>query len=522
MIFFTRYKMKRRKFIKYGVGSLLAAPLIQYGCGRTYYEDLYASPIVSVRDQLATSMQFKPGQVVDSFGIRVDKVLSWDIQSMRIANMVDTAVTKLTGQASVGKAWEALFPEGKLNPDTKIGIKLNFSYSSDMENDWSKYLCPFGPKSAVTNAIVTGLTQMLDGNFPPENITFFERIYSRGSRKNFPVIQGYRPVFPDRAGIYKDSRPGTHRIHWIANSGPLEIPEDAPGFIAAPDFPKKYRAPQRIFSGVYQHDFLINYIIAKDHREAGITGAMKNNYGCTDNPVGTHGRSWTDKDSQFAGTRLCAPVFYKNINQQAPYILNFLDALAGIYHGGPLSGNAFHANTIAVSKDPVALDSYQMGLINQVREANNMDLISNEDGWTPTDHPNAPHVRIASTHHGLGSMSLDHHETIDLSATPDAVDLPHLDKCQSRIGDIRKVNKLYQVPLFLDQSGRNHHIESHIEDVDGNLIKSFQSTKTLADVAELKWDHKDNNKRQVKEGIYTWYIKADDMLHSGTINYNLT
>jgi len=516
--------MKRRKFIKYGVSSLLAAPLIHYGCGGTYYEDLYASPIVSVRDQLASSMQFKPGQVINPLGIRVDKIISWNIQSMRIASMVDKAVMKLTGQTSVGKAWESLFPDGFPNADTKIGIKLNFSYGEgnmDIENDWSTQVCPYGPKSAVTNAIVTGLTQMMDGAFPPENITLFERIYSRGSRKDFPVIQGYRPVFPDRSGLYKDTRPCTSRIHWISNSGPVELPEDAPGFIAAPDFPKKYRAPQRIFAGVYQHDFLINYIIAKDHREAGITGAMKNNYGCTDNPVGTHGSSWTDKDSPFAGTRLCGPVFYKNINQQAPFILNLLDALAGIHHGGPLSGNVFHANTIAVSKDPVALDSYQLGMINRAREASSMHLISSEDGWTPGDHPNASYLRISSESHGLGSMSMDNHESMDLSASSYPVEIPQFDKCQSRIGDIRKVNKEYQAQLFLDRSGRNHIIESHIEDMDGNVIKSFRSSNTISDMTELRWDHTDDNKRQVEDGIYTWYIKADDMLHSGTINDNI-
>ncbi len=103
--------MKRRKFLEYGVSSLLAVPLIQYGCtGTGIYEDLYASPLVSVRDQLATSMQFRPGKVINSLGIRVDKVISWDIQSMRIASMVDTAVMKLTEQPSVGKAWESLFP----------------------------------------------------------------------------------------------------------------------------------------------------------------------------------------------------------------------------------------------------------------------------------------------------------------------------------------------------------------------------------------------------------------------------
>lgn len=511
--------MDRRKFIRYGASSLLAAPLIPYSCKRIY-EDLYASPVVSIRDQLASSLQFKPGRTLDSFGIRVDKVLSWEVRSIRIANMVDTALLKLTGQPSVGKAWESLFPNGKPHADTRIGIKLNFSYSSDNENDWTTQVCPFGPKSEVTNAIVSGLTQMLDGTFPPENITLFERIYSRGARTDFPVIQGYRPVFPDRAGIYKDSRPGASKIHWIASTGPLELPDDAPGFIAAPDFPRKYKAPQRIFAGVYEHDFLINYIIAKDHREAGVTGAMKNNYGCTDNPFGTHGREWTDKNSPFAGTRLCAPVFYKNINQQAPYILNFLDALTGIYHGGPLSGNIFHTNTIAVSKDPVALDTYELGLINQAREANNLHLISTEDGWAPDDHPNAPHIRIASENHGLGSMSMDHYASFDLSASPEAMEIPELDKCHSRIGDITKMNKEYHIPVFLDHSGRKQLIESHIEDMDGNVIKTFPSSNTTSHMAELRWDHTDNNNRQVKEGIYTWFVRANDMLHSGTINNN--
>ncbi|MCK4749479.1 MAG: DUF362 domain-containing protein, partial [Bacteroidales bacterium] len=376
-------------------------------------------------DALATSMKYKEGKVLNSDGVRVDKVVSFDILNMRVARMVDTAVLKFTGQHSVGKAWESLFPPGHPNEHTKIGIKLNFSYgdwNKDIENDWDKTVCPFGPKSAVTNAIVTGLSQMLDGTFPVENITLFERMRSVGYRRFYPVIQGYRAVSNDGTGMFRDTRPGTYKIHWINSSGPMEVPPDAPGFIAAPDFPKKYRAPQRIYSAVYNNDFLINYIIAKDHREAGITGAMKNNYGCTDNPVGTHGSSWMEEKSPYAGTRLCAPVFYKSIDQRAPYVLNILDALAGIYHGGPLSGRVFHANTIAVSKDPVALDSYQLGMINQARRAKGIHLISTEDGWTPDGHPNASFLRISSEKHGLGSMSLDHLKSYDLSAGSDPVE----------------------------------------------------------------------------------------------------
>jgi len=57
--------------------------------------------------------------------------------------------------------------------------------------------------------------------------------------------------------------------------------------------------------------------------------------------------------------------------------------------------------------------------------------------------------------------------------------------------------------------------------MDGNVIKTFRTSNTISEVAELRWDHTDDNNRQVDEGIYTWYVKADDILHSGTINDNL-
>ncbi len=89
------------------------------------------------------------------------------------------------------------FLKGHPNKDTKIGIKLNFSYGdwrNDQENDWAKTYCPFGTKAAVSNAIVLGLSQMMDGNFPIENITLIERMYLAGTRRFYPVIQGYRPI----------------------------------------------------------------------------------------------------------------------------------------------------------------------------------------------------------------------------------------------------------------------------------------------------------------------------------------
>ncbi|MCK5705795.1 MAG: DUF362 domain-containing protein, partial [Cyclobacteriaceae bacterium] len=502
--------MKRRDFVKYGVSSFLTAPLIFNG--RQLYADNYASPIVSVLDELATKLEYKEGKILNSDGIIVDKILSFDIINVRVAKMVDTAVMKITNKSSVGLAWESLFPAGHPNMNTKIGIKLNFSYGdwrNDQENDWSKTYCPFGAKAAVSNAIIAGLCQMRDGTFPIENITLIERMYAIGKRKNYPLIQGYRPVAENSEGLYKDSQPGTCGIHWIFATNKKEIPANAPTFIAAPNFSGKYQAPQRIYAGVYENDFLINYAIAKDHRAAGITGAMKNNYGCTDNPMGTHGSEWNNVDTPYAGTRLCVPVFYKNVNLHAPYILNILDALTGVYTGGPLSGKVFHANTIAVSKDAVAIDSYLLNMINGARKANGISLMDTVKGRTPEGHPNASFLQIASENHELGSMSQDNIQSYDLSSGTEQYDMTALQKSQSLISEVRKTNDRYQVHVFLDNSKRDHTIESRIEDRRGRTIKSYGSLSTKSSKATLEWNHRNDDGSSVKEGIYIWYVSVD-------------
>ncbi|MCK5277755.1 MAG: DUF362 domain-containing protein, partial [Cyclobacteriaceae bacterium] len=262
----------------------------------------------------------------------------------------------------------------------------------------------------------------------------------------------------------------------------------------------------------------INYAIGKDHRAAGITGAMKNNYGCTDNPMGTHGSEWNNVNSPYAGTRLCVPVFYKNVNQHAPYILNILDALTGVYNGGPLSGKVFHANTIAVSKDAVALDSYLLNMINGARKEKGISLMETVDGRTPEGHPNASFLRIASENHELGSMSQDNLQFYDLSSGTEQYDIPALQKSQFLISEARRTKDMYQVQAFLDNSKRTHTIESRIEDRRGKVIKSFKSQTTQSTMATLQWDHRNDDKISVKEGIYIWYISVDGILHTSTIN----
>lgn len=512
--------MKRREFVKTSAASLLLSPFLLHG-GTLIYADSYASPVVSIYDQKAAYIDYISGSKPNYDDVIVDKILSSQVNYVRVMRMVDTAVMKITGQTSLGKAWESLFPDGQPNMHTKIGIKLNFSYGdrkNDEENNWSKINCPFGPKAAITDAIVTGMTRMLDGNFPPENIMLVERMYSIGLRKYFPLIQGYRPVSLNKQGLYKNNTPGACGIHWIFPRKPVEIPEGSPGFIAAPEFKGEYRAPQRIYAGIYRNDFLINYAISKDHRAAGITGAMKNNYGCTDNPMGTHGSQWNDENSPYAGTKRCVPVFQKYIDKESPYILNVLDALTTVYEGGPLSGKVSLTNTIAVSRDPVAIDAYELRLINKVRREKGFSVLGASGDRASDGHKNASFLQIASDKHALGSMSMDDLHTYDLtSLKEDRMIIPAQGKMQSRIGGVQMAKNGYEVMVYLDESKRKHVIESKIEDLKGNVVKTMKAVSTRSPSVVLDWDHKNDKKSDVKKGFYVWYITVDGMLHSATI-----
>jgi hypothetical protein len=510
--------MKRRTFLKQGSQAFLASPLF-LGSNHFLFSRATGSPVVSIFDAKATSLSTGPGKVPNYDQVIVDMIKSFGVNRIRVSNMMDTAVKNLTGQNSVGKAWESLFPEGFPKLDTKVSIKINLSYGeSKEENDWNRTMCPFGPKIALSDAIIHGLSQMLEGQFPPENITIFDTIYSAGSRRYYPLVQGYRPVKGDSNDFYIDRSPGTYGIHWVNPSNKMEIPDDAPEFTAAPDYPEAYRAHQRVKIPVYKNDFMINVAIAKDHREAGVTGVMKNNYGCTDNPVGTHGSTWRRLDSPYPGTRLCVPVFYKSLNEITPCILNIMDALVGVYHGGPLSGKVFHTNTLTVSKDPLAIDTYLLHLINRFRKKNGYAAITTKDGKNEDDHLNASFLRITEERHQLGSAAQDRITLHDLSQQSERYDLPVLDKPQSRVSDVSKKSAQYIKQIFMDSSQRKHTIDSWIEDMEGKVIKKIKAKATHGKLAEITWEPRLENKKVAGKKRFVWHTEVDGVRHSRIVN----
>jgi len=70
----------------------------------------------------------------------------------------------------------------------------------------------------------------------------------------------------------------------------------------------------------------------------------------------------------------------------------------------------------------------------------------------------------------------------------------------------------------MDNSKQAKSIESRIETVDGQVIRSFQRMSTSSPLTQLEWDYKNDNNVQVKEGVYIWYVTVDGIQHTGTVN----
>jgi len=512
--------MKRREFIRSSTGALLAIPIILSNRGSVFASNK-GSQLVQVRDDKAFSMVFKPGDLPNEDNVIPDTILSTSMDYFRIARMMDTAVLKLTGKSNVGTAWESLFPDGYPQPDTRIVLKVNFSYNSGGRsaiNNWLHNFCPFAPKAPLINAIVTGLLQMNNGTFPAENITIFDSTYLPEKQINKLVVQGFRPITPNGLGIYKDSQKGSYNLHLANFLKKWEFPSGAPHFTAAPDFPKEYQAHQRINSTVYHNDFMINITHPKDHRAAGITGVMKNTYGCTNNPMGTHGWDWKVKNNPYPGTGICIPVFYKEINRRTPCILNIMDAFTGLYHGGPLSGKVFQANTIAVSKDPVTLDTWELNLINHIREKHKYAPITTAKHPGPDGHPNASFLRNAIEIHKLGNESLQNVREYNLSTSSENYKISNITNPISYLSAITKVRGGYQVFLLMDNSRRKHTIRAIIKNIDGKTVKKFKTIVTRSNQTVLRWNHKNNDKFTMPPALYLWQVTVDGMVLTGTIN----
>ena len=122
-------------------------------------------------------------------------------------------------------------------------------------------------------------------------------------------------------------------------------------------------------------DGVINLPVLKQHMLAGLTGALKNNFGCIHNPNKMH----LDKCDPYVAEVNALPAI------RGKQRLVIMDALRPIVEGGPSyqPGAAVVANQLLLATDLVAVDTVGLGIVEDLRKQRGLPSLAKE-GLHPT------------------------------------------------------------------------------------------------------------------------------------------
>lgn len=162
-----------------------------------------------------------------------------ELMAGALQQMLDAAITRLTGINDAVAAWQVLFDPGEV-----IGLKTNAISTTD----------------ATHPPLVLALAERLEAaGIPPENIIIFDR------RSNELQAAGY-PMNKDGPGVQCYGTEGAY---------------------SGPEHPVA-KAKVKFSEVLLRCDALINVPALRIHSMAGITFAMKNHFGCIDKPGSLH------------------------------------------------------------------------------------------------------------------------------------------------------------------------------------------------------------------------------------------
>jgi len=504
--------IRRRRFLQIGAGAA-AMPLV---VRRSVFAAGQAdSPITVAYHALASTWDGR----ADGIGTG-----TFTVNATHVNTMVNEGIKAYTGQASVGAAWEWLLARRGITVSTatKIGIKINNAYNRNLSG-FPTTRCPYGSRAETANAIAAGLTQMLGGTFPIENITVFDKwVYyfeaAPDSDTTKMVVSGY-----GACGVspYDVSGAGRYRAVLVDPRQPSTDLADRFGCGV------RSTVIQRMLPIVPAQTAWIDVCIPKVNIGAGVTGCMKNTYGMTNDCGTTH-----DPASSAPTVHDCIPAFWKAINTRRPCIVNIMDGIGGNYDDQAFSGPCMFPNEIAFCTDPVALDVYVTGVVNRARRANQLHDIqipaTTADRYTlqpgasypgalnEDDYPNVHSLAIAAAApHSLGSLT--YVETrLDLTSVS-AQPPQSLDRPQGRADAIVRTSGGYRCEIALDRSGRRHSVSGRILTLHGREVRSFAEQRTAGDRAVLEWDGTTRAGVTAAPGAYCWEATVDEHTYTQTV-----
>jgi uncharacterized protein (DUF362 family) len=225
------------------------------------------------------------------------------LQPEALSNMLDGAITRLTGLEDVGAAWDVLF-----DADERIAVKVNTIGGA---RHWTH--------ASLVMAIVDRLQEV---GVPAEQIVIFDRRTSELQGAGYAVNQ-------DGAGVRCHGTGDLYTAGWQLMGIDVKL--------------------SNILLGC---DALINVPVLKQHSMSGISFAMKNHYGTFDIPGRFH--------EERLGRGIAELNALPPIKDRTRLIIG--DALAVVHSGWR---SATPGDSILMSFDPVAHDAVGLSIYGQ-------------------------------------------------------------------------------------------------------------------------------------------------------------
>jgi hypothetical protein len=270
-----------------------------------------------------------PGKVVSTKSdLCVDA--GGEVNRKVVAKMVNQGMASLTGKTSPAEAWGSMF-----QPADVVGIKVNCSGAPSISS-----------QPELVGEIVRNLIAI---DVPPQNIYIYER-------------------FPDQLDSVHYVRFVPQEVNIIAVEKSRESLQgyDPRMFVEVNFFGEQNTRSNVIALVSQKFTKIINVPVVKEHQAAGVTGCLKNiAYGNFSNVARSHQNEKTNTYTFIGTLASTEPLRSKTV-------LNIMDGLKGVWHGGPFSVNPayrFQPKEILFGTDPVAMDRILIDIIEAKRKA---------------------------------------------------------------------------------------------------------------------------------------------------------
>jgi len=267
-----------------------------------------------------------PGRVVEVADARA--IAGNRVSQPIVHNMLERGLKELTGEKSAEAAYAKF-----IDPKDVVGIKINPSGAP---------ACCSSPE--LVREIIGGLRSM---GVPAKNIVVYDRF-------------GYEM---DLGSYQTLLQPGIRMVG--VQDGTLDASGYDANVYCQVDFFGEWETRSYMASIVANEvDKIINVPTLKDHSASGVTGCLKNvGYGTFNNVARSHQAPYSFTDPLIGVMCTVEPL-------RSKVVLNIMDGMRMVWHGGPLTQNQdfiYPSGVLLVSTDPVAMDTIELEAIEKKR-----------------------------------------------------------------------------------------------------------------------------------------------------------